>query len=70
VRVADRQTFVYDADLAVFWVNQDGTAMITYRPAAKAGSGLDGTIGVLTPGGFTPFPAAVQRVFLHGQPDW
>jgi hypothetical protein len=70
VRVADRQKFVYDTDLGIFWVNRDGTAMIAYRPAAKVAPGLDGTVGVLTPRGFTPFPAAVLHFFTLHQPDW
>ena len=70
VRVVYRQKFTYDTDPAVFWVNQTGTAMIIYRPAARYVNGLGGAFGVLTPDGFTPFPAAVQRFFPRRQPDW
>jgi hypothetical protein len=70
VRVVYRQKFTYDTDPAVFWVNQTGTAMIIYRPAARYVNGLGGAVGVLTPDGFTPFPAAVQRFFPRRQPDW
>jgi hypothetical protein len=70
VQVAYRQKFSYDTDLLVFWVNQAGTAMIIFRPAAKFTGDGGGTLGVLTPDGFTPFPAAVQRVFPGHQPDW
>ena len=44
--------------------------MIIYRPAARYANGLGGALGVLTPDGFTPFPAAVQHLFLRHQPDW
>ncbi len=70
VRPVYRQKFTYDTDPAVFWVNQTGTAMIIYRPAARYANGLGGALGVLTPDGFTPFPAAVQHLFLRHQPDW
>jgi hypothetical protein len=70
VRAVYRQKFTYDTDPAVFWVNQTGTAMIIYRPAARYTAGLGGALGVLTPDGFTPFPAAVQHLFPRYQPDW
>jgi hypothetical protein len=70
VRAVYRQKFTYDTDPAVFWVNQTGTAMIIYRPAARYTAGLGGALGVLTRDGFTPFPAAVQHLFSRYQPDW
>jgi hypothetical protein len=70
VRAVYRQKVFYDTDPAVFWVNDTGTVMIIYRPAARYARGLGGTFGVLTPAGFTPFPAAVQRFFANRQPDW
>jgi len=70
VRVPYRQKFGYDTDPAVFWVNQTGSVMIILRPAAKFTRGGTGLLGVLTPDGFTPFPAAVQRTFAHDQPGW
>ena len=65
-----RQKVIYDTDPAVFWVNQTGTVMIIFRPGPRYAPGLDGTFGVLTPDGFTPFPAAVQRFFPRHQPSW
>ena len=54
----------------MFWVNQTGTVMIIFRPGPRYAAGLDGMVGVLTPGGFTPFPAAVQRFLAHHQATW
>jgi hypothetical protein len=70
VRIALRQTLAHDAGPEVLWVNQAGTAMIIFRPAAKLAPGIDGALGALTPDGFTPFPAAVQRFYPAYQPDW
>lgn len=70
VRSVYRQKFAYDTDPAVFWVNQTGSTLIIYRPAARFADGPGGAFGVLTADGFTPFPAAVQRLLRHLQPGW
>jgi hypothetical protein len=70
VRAVYRQNFTYDTDPAVFWVNDTGSTLIIFRPAATFTKGLGGAFGVLTPDGFTPFPAAVQHRLLSLQPDW
>jgi hypothetical protein len=70
VRVFGRQELSYDTGARLYWVNQTGSALIVYRPAARYAPGLDGTVGVLTPDGFTPFPAGVQRSLSLRQPVW
>ena len=70
VRTVYRQKFRYDTDPSVFWVNQTGSAMIIFRPSVRPTTGLSGALGVLTPDGFTPFPAAVQHLVSRYQPDW
>jgi len=70
VRAVYRQKVVHDTGPAVFWVNQTGTVMIIFRPGPRYATGLERMVGVLTPGGFTPFPAAVQRFFPRHQATW